>query len=169
MPLQVDRRICELRTPQAVLDERFDPGRVTSGYDVPVMRYGIALSDEEVLQCAERLRVAPLLVEATEADGDDTMSADEQRRDPFYQLRTRDNLLKYLRERMLPGSAAWARSSDVEHPQVLSLYTNYDEPSQGEIERELTDSLKLGRELSFKWYWDLDLCGRKSVIIGNIL
>ncbi|KZV72811.1 hypothetical protein PENSPDRAFT_649408 [Peniophora sp. CONT] len=146
------------RAPQKELEERFYP-KDTDTVDVPVMRYGIAMSDDEVLRWAKSLSLSL-------PTGNMVTTFDKEKSEGYLR-RTRTVMLRHLRVHMdLPESVGWMECITVpERPRVLSLYTNYDRPTAPEIAHEIVAELRahagLDSSRTFEWFWDSKHCGRR--------
>ncbi|KZV72804.1 hypothetical protein PENSPDRAFT_663482 [Peniophora sp. CONT] len=144
------------RAPQKELEERFCP-KETDIVDVPVMRYGIAVSDDEVLKWAESLDLSI-------PTGEPALTFQKEKTEDYLSL-TRTQLFRHLRRHLdLPKSVGWMECiTDPEHTRVLSLYTNYDYPIAPDVEHEIDVELRvyagLDSSRTFAWYWDFKHCG----------
>ncbi|VDC02193.1 unnamed protein product [Peniophora sp. CBMAI 1063] len=154
--------LVQLRSAQTILEKRFRP-EDARGYDVPVMHYGLALSDREVLQWAELAEIElPLGTTDPEA-------RERRRHTASYLERTRSRLLKHLQEYPgAPASLEWpACFTSRERPRVLSLYTNYDHEATKDFECAILEELRRiegwDSARNFKWYWDLTHCGMRYI------
>ncbi|VDC05961.1 unnamed protein product [Peniophora sp. CBMAI 1063] len=143
--LAVLDRLYRLRRPQYPLEPRFD--HQLEDRDIPVMRYGIPLTDEELVKCAEALRVAPVIYKPTpggDEEDDDIPSEEDQKRDSYYLIRTRDRLSRHLKNfKRFPETTTIADSSD------------------GTKQIRVLKEPRATHDLSVKWYWDLEICGWK--------
>lgn len=162
-----------LRKPQVTLEERFIPGVETDR--PPLMHYGIALSADEIMLCAERLNIAPEILDCSGIRGVVQSESGDPSRSPGNVHAACDELLVYLYKDTKIGKAArrfeFRRcvASD-DRDLVLSFCTNYSHkrgvwgsPQRRThlVEQRVAEILVPGGDSRscFKWHWDSLACG----------
>lgn len=173
---QVFSRLAQLRAPQETLSKLFDPLQhedLSLATRPPMMHYGFAMSEDDILYFADNLRVAP----PREIRDDEGLVIHRvSASNAGYKLRVRNYLLRHLRDCADVIEVTFEETVDFAHRWVLTLYSNYDKHDserrsqyqvegildlvRGEIGKAFpSDGSRLAPCLA--WHWDVKKCGYK--------